>query len=91
MEAKYEFETSDLFGTAERSALRLARDAVLVLHASAPAHFADVQVYYSGAQFVEIVSVISLFGWLNCWTDTMATELEDELLSFAGEHLAIGG
>lgn len=87
----YEFETSDLFDAAERSALRLARDAAVVPNASTPAHFAEMKRFYSDAQIVEIVSVISLFGWLNRWNDTMATELEDEPLSFAGEHLATHG
>jgi hypothetical protein len=37
------------------------------------------------------VAVISLFGWLNRWNDTMATELEDEPLAFASQHLTANG
>lgn len=91
VESVYEFETSDLFSEAERVALRLARDAGVVPNASTPEHFAELKRFYSDPQIVELVSVISLFGWLNRWNDTMATELEEEPLTFAGEHLATHG
>lgn len=32
-----------------------------------------------------------LFGWLNRWNDTMATDLEDEPLGFGLDHLAARG
>lgn len=89
--AVYDFETSDLFSEAERAALRLARDAAIVPNATTPEHFADLKEHYSDAQIVEIVAVISLFGWLNRWNDTMATELEDEPLAFASGALASHG
>jgi len=40
---------------------------------------------------VELTAAIATFGFLNRWNDTMATELEDEPLEFAGEHLAHHG
>ena len=89
--AVYEFEASDSFTPAERSALRLARHAGVVPNATTPAHFAELRQFYTDAQVVGIVSVISLFGWLNRWNDTMATELEEEPLGFAVEHLGDHG
>ena len=38
-------------------------------------------------EIVEIVSVISLFGFLNRWNDTMATPLEEEPVEFAQRTL----
>jgi len=35
--------------------------------------------------------VISLFGWLNRWNDTMASDLEPAPLAFAGAHLVARG
>jgi hypothetical protein len=32
--------------------------------------------HYDDGQIVEIVATIALFGYLNRWNDTMATELE---------------
>ncbi|HEY5640112.1 MAG TPA: carboxymuconolactone decarboxylase family protein [Dehalococcoidia bacterium] len=89
--AAFDFEGSDLFSEAERSALRLARDASTVPNATTPEHFADLREHYTEPQIVEIISVISLFGWLNRWNDTMATELEEPALDFASQHLASHG
>ena len=39
--------------------------------------FDSLRQYFDDAEIVEIVAAISLFGYLNRWNDTMATELED--------------
>jgi uncharacterized peroxidase-related enzyme len=91
LEALYEFETSPLFDEAERAALRLARDAALVPNAATDAHFEALRQHFSDAQVVEIVAAVALFGFLNRWNDTMATELEDVPVGFASEHLAAAG
>ena len=43
--------------------------------------------HYTARQCVEIVAVISLFGYLNRWNDTMASTLEDKPVSFASTNL----
>jgi uncharacterized peroxidase-related enzyme len=91
VEAVYEFETSPEFTAAERAALRLARDAAIVPNATTPAHFAELRRHFDDGEIVEIVATISLFGWLNRWNDTMATQLEAEPLEFASTHLAVTG
>ncbi len=88
VEQVFEFETSALYSDAERATLRLARDAAIVPNATTPNHFSELRTHYSDAEIVEIVAVVSLFGWLNRWNDTMATELEDEPLAFASRHLS---
>ena len=47
--------------------------------------------YFDDGQIVEIVAVISLFGFLNRWNATMATTLESEPLSYASETLEDSG
>jgi len=91
VEAVWSFETDDRFTDAERAALRLARDAATVPNATNAAHFDDLAAHFDEDQIVELVAVISLFGWLNRWNDTMATDLEDEPLGFGREHLATRG
>ncbi|MEM9204405.1 MAG: carboxymuconolactone decarboxylase family protein, partial [Actinomycetota bacterium] len=54
-------------------------------------HVDDLRSHFSEQQIAGIVGVISLFGFLNRWNDTMATELEDEALDFAGRVLAPAG
>ncbi len=91
IERVWEFETSDLFSEAERTALRVARDAAQVPNAVTDAHFDALRQHYDEEQIIQIVATISLFGYLNRWNDTMATTLEAEPLAFAGEHLAQAG
>jgi uncharacterized peroxidase-related enzyme len=81
--AIWDFERSPLYTEAERSALQFARDASLVPNEVTPARFADLREHFDDGQIVEILSVVGLFGFLNRWNDTMATELEPEPLGFA--------
>ena len=85
--AAFEFETSELFDDAERAALRVALHAGMVPNAVEPEHMAELNQHYSARQSVEIVAVISLFGYLNRWNDTMASTLEDTPVSFATENI----
>lgn len=40
---------------------------------------------------VEIVAVVSLFGFLNRFNDTLASALEEDAIGFASAHLAQSG
>jgi len=91
IDAAFEFDRSPLFSGAERTALQLAHDASLTPNATTDAHFDQLRQHYSEDQILEICAVISLFGWLNRWNDTVATELETEPLSFAQSELATQG
>ena len=89
--AVFEFETSELFSDAERTALRLARDAGISPSVATPAHFEELKQHFTDEQVIELVSSISLFGFLNRWNDTMATELEPEPLAYATATLTGAG
>jgi uncharacterized peroxidase-related enzyme len=91
IEHAFEFETHPDFSAAERAALRLARDSALVPNLVTADHFAELRHHFGEEQIVEMVAVASLFGWLNRWNDTLATEIEDEPRRFAAEHLAGAG
>ena len=75
--ASFEFETSPLLSPAEQAALRVALHAGMVPNAVEPEHMAALRQHFSEKQVVEIVSVISFFGYLNRWNDTMASSLEE--------------
>ncbi len=85
--AAFEYETSPLFDDAERAALRIANDAAVVPNAVSDEHFASLRKHYDEGQIVEIVSVISLFGYLNRWNDTVATTLEESARAFGENSL----
>ncbi len=91
VQAAFEFETSPLFDDAERAALRVARDAALQPSEVTDDHFRLLREHYSEEQILEIVAMISAFGFLNRWNDTLATTLEDEPLAFARTHLDRAG
>jgi uncharacterized peroxidase-related enzyme len=83
-----QFETSPLFTEAERVALRFAKRAAALPNAATDEDFAALRQHYSDHEIVEIVSVISYFGFLNRWNDTFATELESSPLEFAESVLS---
>ncbi len=74
--AIWECETSPLFSEAEKAALVLAREAAGVPNMASAAHFDALKVHFDEAEIVEIVASIALFGYLNRWNDTMATDME---------------
>jgi uncharacterized peroxidase-related enzyme len=88
--AIWEFERSSLYSDAERAALRFARDAGVVPNAVTTAHFEDLRRHWDDGEIVELMAVVSLFGFLNRWNDTMATDLEDVPMAFASRTLAEG-
>jgi uncharacterized peroxidase-related enzyme len=89
--ALWEYEASPLFSAAERAALRVAQLAAMVPNAVTDRDFAELKKYYRDEQIVDIVAVISLYGFLNRWNDTMATELESSPLKTGREILAERG
>lgn len=82
----WDFERSPLYDDAERAALRFARDASLVPNEVTPASFAELRRHWDDGQIVEILAVVGLFGFLNRWNDSMATDLEAVPLAVATER-----
>jgi len=91
IEAIWDFDTSDLFTDAERVALRLARDAGSVPNLVDESNFEELRLHWTEEQILELVAVISLFGYLNRWNDTMATTLEPMPAASASEILSERG
>jgi len=73
----WEFETSDLFSEAERAALRLAMKASIIPNQAEQEDFDELAKHFGEGQIVELVASVALFGYLNRWNDSMATELEE--------------
>lgn len=87
IDAVWEFEVSPLFDAAEIAALRFARDASSVPCAATSDHFAELRRHFDDGEVVELLSVVSLFGWNNRWNDAAATSTEDDPVAFARAHL----
>lgn len=78
VKAVWDYQSSALFSEAERAALDLAFAAGQVPNAATDAHFTALDAFYDERQKTEIMAVISMFGFLNRWNDSLATELEDK-------------
>lgn len=89
--ALWDYRTSPLYTEAERLALDFALAAAAVPNEVSDELFAAMRRHWSEDQMVEIVGVISLFGFLNRWNDTMATPLEAEPIEVGARFLAKGG
>lgn len=72
------YETSDLFSEAERAALRVAQAGAMCPSEVTDEMFEDLRTYFDDDQVVEIVAVISMFGFLNRWNMIMDTDIEDK-------------
>lgn len=72
----WEFETSDRFSAAERAALRVALCAGQSPSGVTDEMFAELAPHFSVEGQLEIVAVIAMFGFLNRWNATLATDVE---------------
>ena len=91
LEALWDYQTSDLFTEAERAALDYAAAAAAVPNEVTPEVHARLASHFDDDQIVEILSVISLFGFLNRWNNSMASELEEPAANYAADLLGDRG
>jgi len=89
--AVWEYQSSPLFSTAERVAIELAIAAASQPNDVTDELFDRVKDHWTEGQIVEIVSLVSYFGFMNRFNDTMATPLEDEPIAVAEKHIAQHG
>ena len=85
------YASADCFSDAERAAIGLALVAGQMPNGADQGHFDALGEHFSKRQITQIVAVISAFGFLNRWNDTMATELEELPTAFAQRELAPAG
>ena len=56
-----------------------------------PEHFEELRAHWDEGEIVEILAVVGLFGFLNRWNDSMATDLEETPTAFAGRTIGPHG
>ena len=88
IQAIWAFQTSDLFTDKEKAALNFALAASSTPNQVTQEHHSALEKHFSEPQIVELMATISIFGFLNRWNDSMATELEALPLAFAEKHLS---
>ena len=81
------YAISEHYSDEERAVLDLAFASGRIPNESNSKHFTELKKYFSDEQIIDIVSVVSMFGFLNRWNDTLGTKLEDVPKSFVEEKL----
>jgi len=89
--AVWEYRTSPLYTEAERVALEFAVAAASQPNDVSDELFARMKQHWSEGEIVEIAALVSYFGFMNRFNDTMATPLEDEPITVAEKHIAAHG
>jgi alkylhydroperoxidase family enzyme len=89
--AVWEFKTNPLFDERERVALEFAIAAASQPNDVTDELFERMKRHWSEGEIVEITALISYFGFMNRFNDTMATPLEEEPIHVAEKHIAAHG
>ncbi|WP_088324086.1 carboxymuconolactone decarboxylase family protein [Polaribacter tangerinus] len=86
----WEYKTHPAFSEAERAALDFSLAASVVPNAVDKKIKDTLYTYWDEGEIVEMLGVISLFGYLNRWNDSMGTTLETPAIDsgdqFLGKH-----
>lgn len=91
LENIWEYATHPSFSEAERAALDFASVATVIPNGVTDEIASNLHKYWDEGEIVEILGVISLFGFLNRWNDSMGTELEGGALESGEAHLRVRG
>jgi alkylhydroperoxidase family enzyme len=89
--AMWEYQKSPLYSEAEKAALDFALAAGSVPNAVDEALMARMKAHWTEDQIVRILGAVCLYGFLNRWNDSMATDLEEAPRKMGEEVLARGG
>jgi uncharacterized peroxidase-related enzyme len=87
----WDYRTHEAFSEAERAALDFS------LQASQVPNTVDAEIkqrlytYWDEGEIVEMLGVISLFGYLNRWNDSMGTTIEEGAVQSGKQHLGKHG
>lgn len=87
----WEYQTSELYSDAERVALDYALAAGSVPNAVDQELVDRMKEHWSEEQIVEILGAVCLYGFLNRWNDSMATDLEESPKAMGERVLTSGG
>jgi len=91
IENLWQYEQSSLFDDREKAALSFAFAAGQVSNAVTNDHYVALREHFSEEEIIDITFLISSFGFLNRWNDSMGTELESAPVDFAQDHLQNSG
>ncbi|MFV0249033.1 MAG: carboxymuconolactone decarboxylase family protein [Tenacibaculum sp.] len=87
----WDYKTHPAFNDAERVALDFALIASQIPNKVDNELKKELYKYWDEGEIVEMLGVISLFGYLNRWNDSMGTTIEDDATKSAKKYLQKNG
>jgi uncharacterized peroxidase-related enzyme len=86
----WDYKSHPAFNAAERAALDFSLAASVIPNDVNETIQAELHKYWDDGEIVEMLGVISLFGFLNRWNDSMGTVIEEGAVAsaetFLGKH-----
>ena len=83
----WDFRESKIFDKKEKAAFEFAIAASSIPNKVDDKISSELKKYWDDGEIVEILGVISLFGFLNRWNDSMGTPIEDGALESGNTYL----
>lgn len=87
----WEYKTHSAFNAAERAALDFSIAASIIPNNVNKEIQDNLHKYWNDGEIVEMLGVISLFGFLNRWNDSMGTTLENDAIDSGNTYLNTNG
>jgi len=87
----WDYKTHAAFSEAERAALDFSLAASIIPNAVDQNIKKELYKYWDEGEIVEMLGVISLFGYLNRWNDSMGTTLEEDAIESGNKYLGTHG
>ena len=87
----WEYKTHNAFNEAERAALDFSIAASIIPNNVNDTVQKNLHKYWNDGEIVEMLGVISLFGFLNRWNDSMGTTLENGAIESGKTYLDKNG
>ena len=83
----WEYKTYLAFSEAERAALDFAIAAASIPNGVSDEIADELRKHWDEGEIVEMLGVVSLFGYLNRWNDSMGTQLEKGAIESGNQYL----
>ncbi len=87
----WDYKTHPAFSDAERAALDFSLASSVVPNAVNKEIKEELYKYWNEGEIVEMLGVISLFGFLNRWNDSMGTTMEEGAIESGNQYLGKHG
>lgn len=91
LENIWDFESHPIFSDAERVALEFSLKSSLIPNEIDDVIADKMRLHWNEGEIVEILGVVSLFGFLNRWNDSMGTQMESEAIESGEKFLSQKG